>query len=107
MARRAGPLRNRTVVACSTANSRTGETFSKFRCRAIHTKTGDAVQLSPAETSESYASSSYEVDGVGVESDGEVVLGSTRGRFLVRGPNPDRKLFKGGPDEAERRRPIK
>ena len=80
-------LRNRTVVACSTANSRTGETFSKFRCRAIHTKTGDAVQLSPAETSESYASSSYEVDGVGVESDGEVVLGSTRGRFLVRGPN--------------------
>ena len=32
-------LRNRTVVACSTPNSRTKETFSKFAA-AIHTKTG-------------------------------------------------------------------
>ena len=36
-------LRNRTVVACSTANSRQGRRPSgKFSCRAIHTKTGDA-----------------------------------------------------------------
>ena len=49
-----------------------------------HEATRSAVA---AETSESYASSSYEVDGVGVESDGELVLGSTRGRFLVGGPN--------------------
>ena len=80
-------LRNRTVVACSTANSRTGETFSKFRCRAIHTKTGRRGPAVARETSESYASSSYEVDGVGVESDGEVSPGLDAGRFLVRGPN--------------------
>lgn len=80
-------LRARTVVSAQTANSRTGETFSKFRCRTAHTRTGDAIQLSPAETSEVYASASYEVDGLSVELGGELLLGSTSGRFPQRGPN--------------------
>lgn len=69
-------LRRRTVVPVETTNPATRETHAKYRCRAEQIyEPHKVVQLGGYEPSALDASAAFEVDGVGVDGGGALVLG--------------------------------
>mmetsp|Transcript_7569 Transcript_7569/g.14005 ORF Transcript_7569/g.14005 Transcript_7569/m.14005 type:complete len:582 (+) Transcript_7569:61-1806(+) len=69
-------LRAKEHRPIETRNSRNGQTFKRWGV-FVKTRTGDVVRLGAPIESEEEARNSYVVDGVGVEDDGTVCVGSS------------------------------
>jgi len=83
-------FRNKTVERLETRNSKNGQTFQKwgiwakpFRGASNGTSTGAPVRIGPPIEDEGMAKCSFSVDGVGVDTSGQFVMGDD-GEYVLR-----------------------
>lgn len=72
----AAALRSKELRTFETRNTHRGQTFQRWGVFA-KAKSGDLVRLGPPFDSEDCARASFQVDGTGIEQDGQIVLGLT------------------------------